>query len=148
MRPAAYAQAIVVARAIKSRLLSVDVLREAALAKDLGEALLALRESIYPGVGEAKTLTQALSSLWTGFFKTIERLASVTPEEALGCVLAVGREQDLRDLLTVIYRAASEKPLEERLPSTFYEGTLTYNVTRDPELLTSPQKILEFSQKT
>lgn len=148
MRPTAYAQAIVVARAIKSRLLKSDVIREAALAKDLGEALIALRESLYPGIGEAKTLTQALTSIWTGYFKTIEHLARVTPGEALDVVLAPLREEDLRDLLIIIYRAVAGKPVDEKLPSAFYDKTLTYNVLRDPELLASPQKILEFTEGT
>ncbi len=146
--PVDYAQAIVVARSIKSRLLRPDVIREATLAKDLGEALIILRESIYPGLGEAKTLTQALTSIWSGYFKTIRYMAKVAPREALNIVLAFEREEDLRDLITVTYRSVSGRPAEERLPSTFYEGTLTYNVMRDPELLTSPQRILEFTEGT
>jgi vacuolar-type H+-ATPase subunit C/Vma6 len=146
--PVEYAQAAVVARAIKSRLLRADVLREAALAKDLGEALITLRESMYPGVGEAKTLTQALTSIWGGYFKTIRHMAKVTPGEALNIVLALEREEDLRDITTIAYRSAVGKPVEEKLPSAFYEGTLTYNILRDPELLASPQKILEFTEDT
>ena len=146
--PVEYSQAIVVARSIKSRLLRADVLREAALAKDLSEALITLRESIYPGVGEAKTLTQALTSIWGGYFRTIRYMARVTPGEALNVVLALEREEDLRDLTITAYRSALGKPVEEKLPSSFYEETLTYNVLRDPELLTSPQRILEFTEGT
>ncbi len=143
-----YAQAIVVARSIKSKLLRPDVMREAALAKDLSEALIALRESLYPGLSEAKTLTQALTSIWSSYFKTIRYMARVAPGEALPAILALEREEDLRDLITITYRSMAGKPVEERLPSIFYEETLTYNVIRDPELLTSPQKILEFLEDT
>jgi len=146
--PVDYAQAVVVARAIKSRLLKPDVIREAALAKDLSEALIALRESMHPGLGEAKTLTQALASVWSGYFKTIRRMAKVAPGEALNVVLALEREEDLRDLVTITYRSAVGRPVEEKLPSSFYEGTLTYSILRDPELLTSPHKILEFTEDT
>ncbi len=146
--PWSYAQAIVVARAIKSRLLKGEEIREMALSKDLNEALLALRESQYRGVGEAKSLTQIFSSVWGSYFRIVRYMVRVAPGEALNAVLAVEREEDLRDLLIIMQRVASNRPVEETLPSSFYDGTLTYQVLRDPELLTSPHKIVEALQKT
>ncbi|MEM2224022.1 MAG: V-type ATPase subunit [Acidilobaceae archaeon] len=147
-RPWDYAESIVVARAIKSRLLRLDVIREAALASDLGEALLALRESIYTGLSESKTLTQALTALWSSYFKTVRYMARFTPGEAIDSVMAMEREEDLRDLLVVMQRAYSGRPLDERLPSTLYEGTLTSIIVKDPEALTSYQKIGELAART
>ncbi|MDM7275146.1 MAG: V-type ATPase subunit [Thermoprotei archaeon] len=141
--PWGYAQAIVVARAIKSRLLKGEEIREMALSKDLSEALLVLRESLYRGVGEARSLTHVFSSVWGSYFRIVRHMAKVAPGEALDAVLAMEREEDLRDLLIIIQRIASNRPVEEMLPSSFYDGTLTYQVLRDPELLTSPHKVAE-----
>ncbi|MCX8165124.1 MAG: hypothetical protein N3D79_00790 [Acidilobaceae archaeon] len=141
--PGDYAEAVVIARAIKARLLRPEVIREAALAAEFGEALGPLRDSIYAGLGEARSLSQAFSSIWPTYIRQVRRLALRSPSPASELLLTLEKEEVLRDLLILYQSTLLEKRIESRLPSSLVEGTLTKRVLEDPEALLSPQRFIE-----
>ncbi|MEN2999304.1 MAG: V-type ATPase subunit [Acidilobaceae archaeon] len=141
--PGDYAEAAVVARAIKARLLRPEVVREAALASDFSEALGPLRDSIYSGLGDARTLSQAYSSIWSAYFRQVRRLAFISPAPASELLLSLEREEVLKDLLVLYQSVLLEKRVEVRLPSSLVGETLTRKVLEDPEALLSPQRFVE-----
>ncbi|MCX8195500.1 MAG: V-type ATPase subunit [Acidilobaceae archaeon] len=141
--PGDYAEAIVIARAIKARLLRPEVIREAALAADFGEALSSLRDSIYSGLGEARGLAQAYSSVWSSYFRQLKRLAQASPAPASELLMALQREEELRDVMILLQSVLLEKRPDVKLPSLFAEGSIVRALLEDPEALLSPQKFSE-----
>ncbi|MEM1873344.1 MAG: V-type ATPase subunit [Acidilobaceae archaeon] len=145
--PLDYAKPIVVARALKARLLRPEVLRELALAKDFDEAVSVLGESLYPEAREAKNLLQAQMAVWRGYFRSVYKLAQACPQHLREVALLFAREEELKDLMIIAHKVRYRLPLQERLPSMFYE-TLAYSLSREPEKLLSIDSLLDAIRDT
>lgn len=136
-----YAEVIPRVRGVKSRLVRPEVMKEAAVAESMSEALSLLREAPYPGLSEAKTIAQASQIIWTTYFKTVGKLADLSPSPAREIVRSLLLEEDLRDVLSIYHLAVSGKVVEEKLPSYYLPGSVTRSIYEDPEAFSSPQKI-------
>lgn len=124
-------------------MLRPEVLKEAAVAESLQEALSLLRESSYPGLAEARSASQASQTIWATYFKIMGRLIDLAPPSAAEALRALLLEEDLRDSLSIYQLAILGKVVEERLPSYYMGNSVTRSLYEDPDALASPQKIEE-----
>jgi hypothetical protein len=138
---AVYAKLAPAARVAKSLVPPPERLRDAMLAPDFKEALAALRD-VVPGLAEARGPSDVGAALYSWLGSMAYHLARLAPERWRGALLAFALDDVALDML-VAMEASERGSRPSRLPTSVIEWAPTAILARDPELMASPERIVE-----
>ena len=141
----AYAQLAPAARVAVTRVPPIERIRDAMTAPDFKEALAALRDAV-PGLSEAKSPEDVGRALYSWLGGLAWHLARLAPRGASMALLAFALDDIALDMLAAM-EAAERGSRPGSLPTSAIEWGPTAALARDPEMLSSPERILEASSK-
>ena len=145
MSAQAYAKAVVYVRSVLRLLLKPEVLREVVEAGSFHEALATLPETIYPGLRDAKSPSDAERAIWAGLLEAYSKAARLSPPHVRPAILLPAALEELKDLLILMdaaQRGAAEA-VARRIPTAAVGWSETSKLSREPEALQSPQRLVE-----
>ncbi len=117
MGASGYARVLPYARIVLSRLLTVDRLKEVMQSRSIEEVAAALRDSLYPGAGEARRIEDLEEAVWRGYFGVLDEINRLAPEEAWRPLRFFVEVEELKDVLVIAQAVARGGRPPERLPS-------------------------------
>ena len=119
MGAAGYARVVPYARIVLSRLLSVERLKEVMQSRSVEEVAAALRDSLYPGAGEARNVEALEAAVWRGYFDVLSKIKSLAPEEAWRPLRFYVEAEEYKDILLIAQASSrGDAPLSS-LPSYY-----------------------------
>ena len=140
-----YAKLTPAARVAKTLIPPPERVRDAMAAPDPAEALAAFRDYI-PGIGEARTPEEAGRALYSWLASLALHLAKQAPPEAGEAILAFALDDVALDML-IAMEAVERGQRPEALPTAIVPWTPTARLEREPELLASPERLLEAARR-
>lgn len=136
-----YAKLAPAARVAKSLVPPADRIRDAMLAPDFKEALAVLRDAV-PGLAEARGPSDIGASFYSWLGSMASHLARLAPEHQREALLAFALDDVALDML-VAMEAAERGSRPPKPPTSVIEWAPTAILARDPELMSSPERIVE-----
>jgi len=116
---AGYARVLPYARIVLSRLLSVDRLKEVMQSRSVEEVAAALRDSLYPGAGEAKSIEDLERAVWRGYFGVLSKMKKLAPGSAWEPLRLYVDLEEAKDILVIAQAAARGGTPPRDLPSYY-----------------------------
>ncbi len=119
MGASGYARVLPYARIVLSRLLTVDRLKEVMQSRSVEEVAAALRDSLYPGAGEARRIEDLEEAVWRGYFGVLEGIRRLAPEEAWRPLRFFVDVEEFKDVLVIAQAVSRGGSPPGRLPSYY-----------------------------
>jgi hypothetical protein len=140
-----YARLIPAARVAKTLVPPPERLRDAGAAADFREALSAFRDYV-PGLADARSPQEASRALYTWLAGLALHLSKQAPPQAREAILAFALDDVALDMLMAMEALESgSKP--PSLPTAAAAWTPTARLEREPELASSPERMLEAARR-
>ena len=136
-----YAKLAPAARVAKSLVPPLDRIRDAMLAPDFKEALTALRD-VVPGLADARGPSDVGAALYSWLGSMARHLARLAPEGQGEALLAFALDDVALDMILAM-EAAERGSRPPSLPTSVIDWAPTALLARDPELMSSPERIVE-----
>lgn len=119
MGASGYARVLPYARVVLSRLLTVDRLKEVMQSRSVEEVAAALRDSLYPGAGEARSIEALEEAVWRGYFSVTAKILEMAPNEAWEPLRFYVEIEEAKDLLVIAQSTSRGSTPPEKLPSYY-----------------------------
>ncbi|MEB3851104.1 MAG: hypothetical protein LRS49_00790 [Desulfurococcales archaeon] len=136
-----YARLIPAARVAKTRVPPPERVRDALATPEPAEAMAAFRDYI-PGLAEAKSPEDAGAAVYSWLAGMAWRLSRLAPGAAAEALLAFALDEVALDML-IAMEAAARGSRPESMVTSRVEWTPTARLAREPELLSSPERVVE-----
>lgn len=147
MSASRYAKVIPVLRILKGRMLGVERLRELTATASIDDVLSGLRETLYGQAAEARLPERVVQAMYNIYWETVARVAGIAPDEAFDLAMAFVRIDEVSDAISILYGVVRGSGVRGSYITGSVRGSFTSRVLAEPELASSPQRLVESSPK-
>ncbi len=142
--PSSYAQIVPKLRYLKSSLISTKRLKE--ISPSLSDIYVALRDTKYRSLTEAKSAEDIEKELIREFYKLVDSISKYVPKDALELTQSFAIEDEINDSLLVAKNLAEGRQVDkDNLASLLWDHSYLDKILAEPDSLAGLQMFLEVS---